>query len=202
MNSNASTVDSDSGDSVQETADELVTVSRAELEELRALASGKEPIAKVQRSSRERQKDELAAARDKRLSELEGVCKSAVRERELATVLAGKALVNGAAPQLIKLWAEEFDVYEEDGRFKVSSRDGRAVSQVVNQWLASPEYSHFCLPSSRGGTGAKDASRPAGGSATKSTPKTLGEAIVMKWREEAAAQPNNLLKPIGLRRDR
>lgn len=130
------------------------------------------------------------------------MCKSAVRERELATVLAGKALVNGAAAQLIKLWSQEFDVYEEGDRFKVASRDGRAVSQVVNEWLASPEYSHFCLPTSRGGTGAKDASRPVGGSATKGSPRTLGEAIVMKWREEAAAQPNNLLKPIGLRRDR
>ena len=191
-------------------ADDVVTISRGELESLRARASGSVPAEGVGRhsgdskpsTSLERIKDEEASARDKRLTELEVVCKSAVRERELATVLAGRALVGGAAAQLIKLWSEEFDVYEEQGRFKVTSRDGRAVSQVVNEWLASPEYSHFCLPTSRGGTGAKDASRPVGGSGAKGAPKTLGEAIVMKWREEAAAQPNNLLKPIGLRRDR
>ncbi len=191
-------------------ADDVVTISRDELGSLRARASGNVPAEGIgrpladsrQSSPLERMKEEEAYAREKRLIELEGVCKSAVRERELATVLAGKALVGGAAAQLIKLWSEEFDVYEEQGRFKVTSRDGRAVSQVVNEWLASPEYSHFCLPTSRGGTGAKDASRPVGGSGAKGAPKTLGEAIVMKWREEAAAQPNNLLKPIGLRRDR
>ena len=191
-------------------ANDVVTISRDELESLRARASGfvsAEGIGLPSADSRlstplERMKEEEAYAREKRLIELEGVCKSAVRERELAAVLAGKALVGGAAAQLIKLWSEDFDVYEEQGRFKVTSRDGRAVSQVVNEWLASPEYSHFCLPTSRGGTGAKDASRPVSGSGAKGAPKTLGEAIVMKWREEAAAQPNNLLKPIGLRRDR
>ena len=190
--------------------DEVVTISRAELESLQARASSLDSSEQLNmvhadttsRTAIERMKDDEVLSRERRLAELETVCKSAVRERELATLLAGKALVGGGAAQLIKLWSGEFDVYEEQGRFKVSSRDGRDVSQVVNEWLASPEYSHFCLPTSRGGTGSKDASRPAGVTTSKAVPKTLGEAIVMKWREESAAQPNNLLKPIGLRRDR
>ncbi len=202
MDNNANPPIPETRDATTEVDDEVVTISRAELEELRELATRNVAAGRTSRRTQDSQTEEVVAAREKRLSELEGVCKSAVRERELATVLAGKALVNGAAAQLIKLWGEEFDVFEEAGRFKVSSRDGRAVGQVVNEWLASPEYSHFCLPASRGGTGAKEASRPVGGSTTKDSPKTLGEAIVMKWREEAAAQPNNLLKPIGLRRDR
>ena len=190
--------------------DEVVTISRTELESLRARASSldsSEQLNIVRADSTphtpvERMNEDEALSRERRLAELEAVCKSALRERELATSLAGKALVGGGAAQLIKLWSEEFDVYEEQGRFKVASRDGRDVSQVVNERLASPEYSHFCLPTSRGGTGSKDASRPAGATTSKAAPKTLGEAIVMKWREESAAQPDNLLKPIGLRRDR
>ena len=92
------------------------------------------------------------AARDRRVAELEQTCKSAVRERELATALAGRPLVAGAAAQLIRLWRDDFDVYEEGGAYKVSAKDGRTVGQVVGDWLTSSEYSHFCLPTSRGGT--------------------------------------------------
>jgi len=142
------------------------------------------------------------ASRDKRLVDLERVCKSAVRERELAMLLSGRSLVPGAAAQLIKLWRDEFDVYEDNGVYKVTTRAGRAVEQVVNEWLVSPEYSHFCLPASRGGTGARDASKPSRAAASENLPRNLGEVIVMKWREESAAQPDTLLKPIGLRRHR
>jgi hypothetical protein len=151
---------------------------------------------------REAQATQEIASRDRRVAELEQSCKSAVRDRELATALAGKSLVAGAASQLIKLWREEFDAYEEGGAYKVAAKDGRTVGQVVNEWLASPEYSHFCLPTSRGGAGARDANRPSGNSASQNSPKNLGEAIVMRWREETVARPNNLLKPIGLRRHR
>jgi hypothetical protein len=143
-----------------------------------------------------------AAARDERVAELERACKSAVRDRELATVLAGRSLVSCAPAQLIKLWREEFEAYEEDGSYKVAARDGRSVGQAVNDWLASPEYSHFCLPTSRGGTGARDANRPHNASNPTPAAKNLGEAIVMKWREESATRPSNFLKPIGLRRHR
>ncbi len=142
------------------------------------------------------------ASRDKRVADLEGMCKSAVRERELAILLSGKPLVPGAAAQLIKLWRDEFDVFEENGAYKVATREGRAVEQVVTEWLASPEYSHFCLPASRGGTGARDASKPSRAVASENLPRNLGEVIVMKWREESASQPDALLKPIGLRRHR
>ena len=50
------------------------------------------------------------------------------------------------------------------------------------------------------GPGREPAARAVRPSAA--APKNLGEAIVMKWREESAARPDNLLKPIGLRRHR
>jgi hypothetical protein len=142
------------------------------------------------------------AERDERLSALERSFKAAVLDRELATALAGKPLVAGAAVQLIKLWRDEFDVYEDGGEFRVSARDGRKVSQVVNERLAAPEYAHFCLPSSRGGAGGRDANRVADDGTARARPRTLGEAIVMRWREESATRPDNFLKPIGLRRHR
>ena len=142
------------------------------------------------------------ASQDKRLAALERVCKNAIRERELAMLLSGRTLVPGAAAQLIKLWSDQFDVYEDNGVYKVASREGRSAEQVVNDWLASAEYSHFCLPASRGGTGARDASKPTRMATSETVPRNLGEMIVMKWREESAAQPESLLKPIGLRRNR
>lgn len=142
------------------------------------------------------------AARDQRLGDLERTCKAAILDRELATALSGQLLVSGAAPQLLKLWRDEFDVYEENGSYRVASRDGRGVGPVVSEWLASREYSHFCLPAARGGTGARNANRPTQDGSNIGGPKNLGEAVVMKWREESVAKPNNFLKPIGLRRNR
>ncbi len=196
----------DEGETGPTSTGDYVTISRAELEALRGRggstasmigegddANGREREAHVARE---------LAARDQRVAELEQACKTAIRERELATALTGRPLVAGAATQLIRLWRDEFDVYEEGGAYKVSSRDGRAVGQVVGDWLASSEYSHFCLPTSRGGTGARDANRPGAGTPTTAAPRNLGESIVKKWRDESVASPNNLLKPIGLRRHR
>jgi len=180
-----------------------VTISLAELESLRAAAGGSRarggrpaPDGPDAATARE------LAARERRIAELESVCKSAVRDRELATALAGRTLAAGAAGQLVKLWRDEFDVFEQDGSYRVASRDGRSVSQAVGDWLASSEYAHFTLASSRGGSGARDANRPAAPGPGVTLPKNLGEAVVMKWREESVTRPDSLLKPIGLRRNR
>ena len=203
---------------------ELVTISRAELEALLARADAPSPIHEAKPSQTigitDASKSYLPEAietdgqdhtahlademseRDQRLIELERACKLAVCERDLATVLAGRSLVLGAASQLIKLWRDEFDVYEERGSYKVTARDGRTVDQVVSQLLNTPEYSHFCLPSSRGGAGAQSASRPQDAAVNPRGPKNLGEAVVLKWREESATRPENFVKPIGLRHRR
>ncbi|MCA1685985.1 MAG: hypothetical protein LC745_08385 [Planctomycetia bacterium] len=212
MDSTPDPPDTDGGEAGPAPSGDYVTISRAELDALRARAESavrpddtEEPAPRrtdAVTRGREAQAARESAERDRRVAELEQTCKAAVRERELATALAGRPLVAGAAAQLIKLWREDFDVYEEGGAYKVSSHDGRPVGQVIGDRLASSEYSHFCLPTSRGGTGARDANRPSSGSAPAAAPKNLGESIVMKWRDESAARPNNLLKPIGLRRHR
>lgn len=188
---------------------ETVTIPLVEWEALRALASAapKPPGGQRFPGDLDGEGEPLVsakdlAARDRRIAELEAACKSAVRERELAKALAGRPLTSGAAAQLVKLWRDEFDVFEQEGAYKVASRDGRTVGQAVEEWLGSPEYAHFCLPTSRGGSGARDANRPVSNTPGVSPPKNLGEAVVMKWREESVARPESLLKPIGLRRHR
>lgn len=183
--------------------------SLAQSEPARESTRMEEPAASVRRQigpvgdrEREASISRELGERDLRLVELERSCKAAVRDRELATALAGKSLVAGAVVQLIKLWRDEFEAYDEGGQYKVASRDGRALGQVVNEWLSSPEYSHFSLPSSRGGSSVREASRPSSTTTVQSSPKNLGESIVMKWREESVTRPSNLLKPIGLRRHR
>jgi hypothetical protein len=205
-------------------AGERITISRSELEALRmkaqepAQGSSPEPGrefdtsspmsphtlegSRVSTSSVESILTRELAERDDKVASLERACKTAVRERELATALAGKPLVEGAVGQLIKLLRDDFEVYEENGGYTVTARDGRSVAQVVAEVLGSPEYSHFCLASSRGGTGARGGNRPHDMGVNAGRPKNLGEAIVMKWREDSAKQPESYLKPIGLRRHR
>lgn len=76
---------------------------------------------------------------------LENAYRSAILERELAKVLADRQLVVGASAQLIRLWRDDLDVYEDNETFKVRARDGRSVAQAVTDWLLAEEYSHFCL---------------------------------------------------------
>jgi hypothetical protein len=140
--------------------------------------------------------------RERRLAEREASHRTAVRDRELAVALAGRALVPGAAAQLIKLWRDEFDVYEDDGQYRVVARDGRGVAGAVEDWLASPEYAHFCPPTTRGGTATPGAvsGRPGPGG-PDGPPRTLGEMVLRRWRE-SGARPEPASRPVGLGRRR
>jgi len=173
-------------------ADDLVTISRAALDELRSRAA-QEPRAEPAdvAGAREAAHSREIAAKDLRAAELERAYKAALLDRELATALVGKPLVPGAATQLIRLWRDEFEAVDEGGSIRVLTRDGRGVAQAVADRLAGPEFAHFCLPSSRGGTGAKGQNRSATPDTPPSAPRTLGEAVIMRWREAAARAPGS-----------
>jgi hypothetical protein len=176
--------------------DEFVTISRAELDELRARAegglssrtnpggpsAGREDFVEEWKA-REAAHSREIATREQKAAELERAYKAALRDRELATALVGKPLVPGAAAQLIKLWRDDFEVVDEDGEIQILARDGRRVEQAVLDRLNGPEFAHFCLPSSRGGTGAKGQNRSASSAPAPASPKTLGEAVLLNWRE-------------------
>ncbi|MDB5350776.1 MAG: hypothetical protein JWN86_2023 [Planctomycetota bacterium] len=187
--------------------DELVTISRWELEALRSRAAGAptaapaefaepiEPRATPSSVPSAREDD----PRDRKAAELERAYKAAIRDRELATALAGRSLVPGAAAQLIKLWREDFDVYESDGELRVTARDGRDVSKAVGERLAEAEYAHFCPSTSRGGAMTKGTGRSASPPAP-AAPRTLGEAALLRWREGASGRGDPASGSIGLRR--
>ncbi len=193
--------------------DDNVTISRAELDELRARADGLPskpdpealPLARSEFAevlkTREAAHSREIAAREQKATELERAYKAALRDRELATSLVGKPLVPGAAAQLIKLLRDDFEVVDEDGEIRVLARDGRAVDRAVAERLAGPEFAHFCLPSSRGGTGAKGQNRSASTSPEPAAPRTLGEAVILQWRENAS-RPQASPTPAGWGRRR
>lgn len=181
------------------TVEEVVSISRAELDALREAAS-RPSSGPVVESGREEALIRELSDREERLKERDAAYRSAVRDRELAVALAGRPLVSGATTQLLKLWRDEFDVTEDNGRCRVAACDGRTVSQVVTEWLSSPEYAHFCQPSSRGGTAVAGANRPATAQAA-ATPRTLGEVILRRW-QDSSGRPDPASAPVGLGRRR
>jgi hypothetical protein len=175
-----------------------ITLTREEYESLKQHASEGRQIETARVSQEEALRNELAL-RETKVASLETRFRETLRERELATALAGRPLVAGAATQLIKLWRDDFDVYEERGEYRVSSNDGRNVAKAVADRLASPEYAHFCLPTSRGGPPSGELARTATSSNPTASPKTLGEAILTQWRDMTtrSQQPSG---PFGLGR--
>lgn len=168
--------------------DEVVSISRVELEELRALAHSASRPGRAADPAAGRREEELArelAARDRKVADLESVYRKALRDRELATSLAGKPLVAGAAVQLIRLWSDDLDVYEESGEYRVAARDGRTVAQWVADRLGKPDYAHFCLPPSRGGSGAKGLSQ----SGTRPRPPRLRRRSARRSSRSGASRP-------------
>ncbi len=128
----------------------------------------------------------------RRVAELERELREAVRDREIAKALLGKPLVAGAAGQLIKLWREEFDVVPEGDRLIVVSPDGRGVAESIDAFLDRPDYAHFRAPSTRGGTGLPGAGRsstPGSSIGKAQPPRTLGDAILERWRTSGPDNP-------------
>jgi hypothetical protein len=195
-------------------ADEFVSISRAELDEFRAKADGVAPsrihpgrsLSATENFAEEWAAREAAHTleirdRDQRVVELTRAYKAALLDRELATALIGKPLVPGAAAQLIKLWRDDFEVVDENGEIQILTRDGLGVDQAVLDRLNGPDFAHFCLPTSRGGTGAKGQNRSASAVPAPASPKTLGEAVLLQWRE-SASRPQRSPTPSGWGRRR
>lgn len=175
-----------------EEEEERVTISRTELEALREGVRGRrEADAGTNREVEEERR---------RGAEREAALRKAVRERELAVALAGRPLVEGAASQLLKLWSDELDVIEEEGRYRVASRDGRSVAEAVKGWLSSRDYAHFCVPTSRGGTAVPG--QPKAGTSQAGESRTLGDVVLQRWREASTARGVAGGDPVGLGRRR
>ena len=110
----------------------------------------------------------------------------------LLTALAGRPLVAGATTQLLKLWRDDFDVIEEDGKHRVCLCDGLTIDQAVAERLASAEYEpHFCLPrlvvghGRRTRNGPRRAARP-----TSQKPRRVSRVALGNPPRVPASPPN------------
>lgn len=119
--------------------------------------------------------------------------KRAELNRELAMALASQPLVKGAAQQLSRLWAEEFEVVEQGDTFQVRSRDLKTPADWVREKLASEEYAHFVKAESRGGGGSS-------GGATRQ-PTNVSQALQM-IQGRPVLTPEGILKLQADREDR
>jgi hypothetical protein len=143
------------------------------------------------------------AERTVRLAAAERAAREAVRDRELTAALAELPLVRGGVGQLVKLLRDEVETTAEG---RVRARDGRSVAAAVADWLARPEYAHFRMPASRGGSAvpggtSRAASIRGGEEAAAAEPRNLGEAAILRWRA-AASGSSGPEAPIGLHRRR
>ncbi len=177
-----------------EASADFVTIPRAEIQALRESATRE--VEWREQASRDSAK---VAELERQAGDWRSAYRAAVRDRELATALVGRPLVPGAAAQLLKLWRDEFDVVEEDGRARVVSRDGLPVDRAVTEWLGSPDFAHFRPPSSRGGTASHGESRTT--APAVAPPRTLGESVLQEWRASARGASESSA-PIGLGRRR
>ena len=188
------------------TLEELVTIPLAELEALRssaeqaAASSASAAEAEERLRLSERRFDDELSERSRKAEEWERACKGALKEKELAAALAGRSLVPGAAPQLVRLWRDELEVIDDAGRLRVSDRDGRTVSEAVGAWLSSADYAHFSRPTSRGGTAPPGDARSTAPGSAPCPARNLGEVALNRWREAARADHSPAGGPIGLGR--
>jgi hypothetical protein len=133
--------------------------------------------------------------RTEELTRLQKAYHDAVKNQELLTVLAGCSLMPGAAQQLVKLWRDELDCHEENGTIRVTSRDGKSVSEIVNERLRESEYAHFTRSQARGGPTQRGGERQV---SLTPAPKTLGESVLMQWQaQQRSGKPGG---PAGLAR--
>ena len=201
-------LDSDPIEEGSSNHEEMVSISASELEALRAAAARTTSEISMTSSvsapshADDRLRDEEIARWTTKAQQWEQAFKIALKEKELATALAGRPLVQGAAAQLIKLWLDDLQIVDESGSFYVTTRDGRSVPEAVNSWLASTEFAHFTRTSSRGGTSHPGDTRSTLTSTSPPPPKNLGEAVLMKWRETIQGLRQDPDTPIGLGRRR
>lgn len=172
-----------------------------EQERLKALAdAGKaEQALKEQRTSWESKLAESST----RYAELE----RGLFDREKNVTLAGalnSRTFSGSTPehkaaqaaQLRMLLADRFETSRlTDGSLVVRDKaSGRPAADVLTEALASPEFSHFFIPTSRGGSGV-DATRTGMGPQQSANPHPPGTVQAIAWDFKAK---NQLFPSFGL----
>jgi hypothetical protein len=165
---------------IQRESDEARRADEARLEDQRRLAESGKIKELVEQHAAER------ASERKRAAEAESRFKNSERSRELALALSSHKLVKGAAEQLSRLWADEFDVIESGDGFQVRSKDLKAPRDWVAERLAMEEYAHFVQAESRGSKGGAQgqAAAPTPGGGGQQQRRTLAEDLVERLKQQ------------------
>jgi hypothetical protein len=129
-------------------------------------------------------------AERKRVAEMGERMARTERDRAISAALAGQPLVEHAAEDLARLWADEFEASEgADGRMVVRAKlDYRDPSTVIAERLASPRYAHFVRAANRGGSGGGGGTpNPTPGAGGADPPPTspldkLKAALALKYQ--------------------
>lgn len=150
---------------------------------------------------RDQHAKDIEAERTAKLTE-QARARSYAKSAELGRALAGVPFVSqAAAEQFAGIIAGQFDAHPEGDGFTVRTATFEAPSQVIARLRTDPNYAHFFSPTHTGGTGATGgqfaAPTPPAGTGAPADPKNLGEAILMRWQENHAANGGT---PIGLGR--
>lgn len=124
-------------------------------------------------------------ASEEKARQAEAKFRQTVLERELAAALAGQKIRPGTADQLMKLWRDDFEVIDANGRYEVRSKDLKTPAQVAAERLASPEWDHFVPAEHRGGAnpgGAQPQPTPVTGGNPALTPEQQQQLLAVQQR--------------------
>lgn len=139
---------------------------------------------------------EALAAKEKERTDFVARTRRAERDRALTAELAGQELASpGAAAQLARLWADDFECVDgPGGDFVVRAKgDYRPPAAIVAERLAHADYAHFVRASNRGGGGAGGgAADPTKTPSQAAHPATLDQAVIDDWKARGAADRKHI----------
>ena len=158
---------------------ETVSISRQEIESLRTKLSAFEKAEKdkadeARRLSEEKarekgdldkiitaremtiaEKDQIIAAKDRKVAEVEARSRNAIIDLTITQALPVADLVSpSAAKQLLSLIRADFEAKPSGESWSVFATDGKSVDEAIKARLALPEFAHFLKATARPGAGA------------------------------------------------
>lgn len=124
-------------------------------------------------------------------------CAGLAAERELAISLSGQSILPGVATQLMRLFRDKVVVQADESQgWAVRSNDGRLLNDAVKEWLQSPEYQHFRVASTKGGTAQRTETNAVNKTVHNNLPvKSLNELVINQWKQRSSASGTGSLWP-------
>ncbi|WP_422932053.1 hypothetical protein [Singulisphaera sp. PoT] len=134
-------------------------------------------------------------------AEVEKRAKGYALRSELATILAGYSLNDGASTQLMTLLTPSLEVHPEGDGYVVRTGTYQSAADFVKATLARPDYAHFLRPSTQGGSGAGNSHiAPPPQEAGVQQPLDFQTAIIARFNQDQANRKQSIYEGFGLGR--